>query len=131
MGKPLGYAVGRVREAVEKMNDEYVRSALDYVGSLEDMDLLRDVFYNSGGGKGREPNLYVVGWTNFAYLETDFGWGKPLCLLPGNINSDGKAFLLDTATGDGFVVAVCLQASLIDHLNKLFYEDIENPASKL
>ncbi|KAL2320478.1 hypothetical protein Fmac_029447 [Flemingia macrophylla] len=128
--KPLCCAVEKVREAIEKMNDEYVRSALDYIESVEDMDLFRDVFYNSGG-KGREPNLYVVGWMNFSYLETDFGWGKPVCLLPGDINFDGKAFLLDSADGDGFVVAVCLQASLVDDLKKLFCENIQDPTSKL
>lgn len=133
MNKPLGYAVGKVREAIGKMNDEYVRDALDYIANLEDMDLFRDMFYGPGGeGECRdEPNLYVVGWTNFKYFETDFGWGKPVCLLPGNINSDGKAFLLDTASGDGFVVAVCLQASLVDDLKKLFYEGLGSTTSKL
>ena len=29
MHKPLSYAVGKVREAIGKMSDEYVRSALD------------------------------------------------------------------------------------------------------
>ncbi|KAK7396148.1 hypothetical protein VNO78_16949 [Psophocarpus tetragonolobus] len=131
MHKPLSYAVGKVREAVEKMSDEYVRSALDYIAGIEDLNLFRDTFYNSAGKDREDPNLYVVGWTNFAYNETDFGWGKPVCLLPGNINSNGKAFLLDTASGDGFIVAVCLQASHVDALNKLFCEDIEKPASKL
>ncbi|CAJ1920201.1 unnamed protein product [Sphenostylis stenocarpa] len=131
MQKPLGYAVGKVREAIERMRDEYVRSALDYIACVEDMDLFRDTFYNSGGKDKEDPNLYVVGWTNFASFATDFGWGKPVCLLPGNIKSNGKAFILDTASGDGFVVAVCLQASYIDALKKLFYDDIEKHASKL
>lgn len=131
MQKPLGFAVRKVREAVERMRDEYVRSALDYIACVEDMDLLRDTFYNSAGKDMENPNPNVVVWTNFSYFENDFGWGKPVCLLPGNINSNGKAFLLDTASGDGFVVAVCLRRSYIDALKKLFYEDIEKLASKL
>ncbi|XP_027352628.1 spermidine hydroxycinnamoyl transferase-like [Abrus precatorius] len=133
MHKPLSYAVGKLREAIERMNDEYVRSALDYIANLKDMHLLRNTFYNSSG-KGKfngDPNLYVVGWTNFSYYDTDFGWGKPLCTLPGNVNSDGKAFLMDNARGDGFIVAICLQASHIDALKKLFYEDIDKPSAKL
>ncbi|XP_014491108.1 spermidine hydroxycinnamoyl transferase-like [Vigna radiata var. radiata] len=131
MQKPLGYAVRKVSESIERMRDEYVRSALDYIERVEDMDLFRDTFYNSAG-KGREdPNVNVVGWANFLYFETDFGWGKPVILLPGNINSNGKAFLLDTANGDGFVLAVCLRRSYVDALKKLFYEDIEKHASKL
>ncbi|KAK7377834.1 hypothetical protein VNO80_03267 [Phaseolus coccineus] len=131
MQKPLGYAVRKVREAIDKMRDEYVRSALDYIACVEDMDLLRDTFYKSARKDMEDPNLNVVVWTNFSYFKTDYGWGKPVCLLPGNINSNGKAFLLDTASGDGFIVAVCLRRSYIDVLKKLFYEDIEKHASKL
>lgn len=128
------YAVGKVREAIERVNDEYVRSALDYVANQKDLNLLRDTFYNFGkrnGQLGGNPNLYVVGWTNFPFYETDFGWGKPDCMVPGNINSDGKAFLIDAANGDGFIVAICLQDSHLDALKKLFYEDIEETTSKL
>ncbi|KAK7336271.1 hypothetical protein VNO77_16807 [Canavalia gladiata] len=134
--KPLGYAVEKLREAIERLNDEYVRSALDYIANVKDMNLLRDTFYNSSG-KGQfmkgDPNLYMVAWTNLGLLDTDFGWGKPFCLLPGNINSEGKAFLMDNASGhgDGFILAICLQASHIDALNKLFYKDIETPSAKL
>lgn len=128
--KPLSYVVGKVREAIGKVSDEYVRSALDYVANQKDLNLLRDTFYNNQfRGRGGDPNLYVVGWTNFSFFETDFGWGKPDCLVPGNVNSDGKAFLLDTRIGDGFIVTICLQASHIDALKKLFYEDIEEPTT--
>ncbi|KAL5058960.1 hypothetical protein RYX36_030564 [Vicia faba] len=128
--KPLCYVVGKVREAIEKVNDEYVRSALDYVGNQKDMSLLRDKFYKFDRRNvlmGGDPNLYVVGWSNFPFYETDFGWGKPDCLVPGFVNSDGigKAFVLDDANGDGFVVTTCLQPSHIDALKKLFYEDLE------
>ncbi|KAK7286561.1 hypothetical protein RJT34_21635 [Clitoria ternatea] len=127
---PLSYAVGKVREAIGKMSDEYVRSALDYIANLDDMNLFRDMFYDNSAGKG-DPNLFVVAWTNFLFYDSDFGWGEPVCMLPGNINSDGKAFLLDSASGDGFIVAICLQASHVDAFKKLFYDDIEKPSSKL
>ncbi|XP_004493180.1 spermidine hydroxycinnamoyl transferase-like [Cicer arietinum] len=130
--KPLGNVVGKVREAVEKMNDEYVRSVLDYIANEKDMNLLKDRFYNFAKNKGQfggDPNLYVVGWTNFPFYENDFGWGKPDYLVPGIINSDGigKAFVVDEGVGGGggFLVTVCLQPLHLDALKKLFYEDIE------
>ncbi|XP_058737757.1 spermidine hydroxycinnamoyl transferase-like [Vicia villosa] len=128
--EPLRYVVGRVREAIEKMNDEYVRSALDYVENQKDMSLLRDRFYNfarRNGQLGGDPNLYVVGWTNFGFHESDFGWGKPDSLVTGIVDSGGigKAFVLDDANGDGFVVTICLQPLHIEALKKLFYEDME------
>ena len=48
-------------------------------------------------------------------------------MAPGFVNSDsiGKAFVLDEANGDGFVVSVCLQPFHIDALKKLFYVDME------
>ncbi|XP_057437730.1 hydroxycinnamoyl-CoA:piscidic acid hydroxycinnamoyltransferase-like [Lotus japonicus] len=126
MQSPVGYAAGKIRGAVHRMSDGYVRSALDYLADQKDMNLVRDRLYNSAG---QNPNLYVVGWANFPFYETDFGWGKPVCLLPGSIGSDGKAFILNDVSGDGFVVAVCLQPSHVDALKKLFYEDIEPAAT--
>ncbi|KAK7286562.1 hypothetical protein RJT34_21636 [Clitoria ternatea] len=134
MHMPLSYAVGKVREAIEKVSDGYVRSALDYIANLDDMNLFRDMLYNKSAGKGQfrgDPNIYVVGWTNFSFYESDFGWGKPVCMLPGTINSEGKAFLMDNASGDAFIVATCLQASQVDTFKKLFYDGIEKPSSKL
>ncbi|PNX73861.1 hydroxycinnamoyl-coenzyme A shikimate/quinate hydroxycinnamoyltransferase [Trifolium pratense] len=130
VNKPFCYVVGKVREAIEKMNDEYVRSVLDYIANQKDMNLLRDKFYNfaqRNGQFGDNPNLYVVGWTNFPFYETDFGWGKPDYLVPGidNSNGIGKVFVVDDANGDGFYVTVCLQPFHIDSLKKLFYEDME------
>ncbi|XP_057437729.1 spermidine hydroxycinnamoyl transferase-like [Lotus japonicus] len=126
MQSPLSYAVGKVRGAIQRMDDEYVRSALDYLADQKDMNLFRDKFYNSAG---QNPNLYVVCWTNFPFYGTDFGWEKPVCLLPGSIGSDGKAFILNDASGDGFVLAISLQLSHVDTLKKLFYEDIESAAT--
>ncbi|MED6113184.1 hypothetical protein PIB30_068515 [Stylosanthes scabra] len=132
--KPLVYAVANVRKATEQMNDEYVRSAIGYIANQKDMNSLREKLYNPGGGKSRvNPNLYIVSWANFPFYEVDFGWGKPVCLAPGSINSDGKAFIMDNGNGDGFIVAICLQKSYVNDLKKLFYEDIKEvyPNSKL
>lgn len=136
--KPLGFVVKKVREAIKKMNDEYVRSALDYIGNQVDLGVLRDTFHVStvtpeGKFKGN-PNFFLVGWTNFLFYDTDFGWGKPVFMGPGNLNSDGKAFVVNDGSSDGFVVAVCLQSYQVDALKKMFYEDIEEevlPTSRL
>jgi len=101
VNKPLCYVVGKVREAIEKVNDEYVRSVLDHVANQKDMNLLRDKFYNfarRNGQFGGDPNFYVYSWTNFPFYETDFGWGKPDCLAPGFVNSDivAKSTLIES-----------------------------------
>ncbi|KAL5071307.1 hypothetical protein RYX36_022194, partial [Vicia faba] len=41
MSKPLGYASSRIKEAIEKVNDEYVRSTLtDYIKRDYDRTLM-------------------------------------------------------------------------------------------
>ncbi|KAK4272334.1 hypothetical protein QN277_020904 [Acacia crassicarpa] len=136
--KPLSYAVRNVREAIERINDEYIRSVLDYIAGQRDMNVMRNRFYSStvsaeGEFEGN-PNLFMVGWSNFGFYETDFGWGKPVHMGPGVFDSDGKAFLMNNESGDGFLLAVCLQSSHLDALKNLFYEDLEDelaPSSKL
>lgn len=70
---------------------------------------------------------------NFSYGDADFEWGKPVYMGPGNIHFEGKAFLLNTDDGDGFIVALCLQASHMDAFKRLFYEEVGEgfPTSKL
>ncbi|XP_028761266.1 spermidine hydroxycinnamoyl transferase-like [Neltuma alba] len=120
MSKPVSYAVGEIRQALEKLTDSYVRSALDYIAGQNDVRLLR----NAGPGKFKgNPNLTLVSWMNFSFQDADFGWGKPVYMGPGNINSEGKAFLMNDGAGDGFIVAIRLQASRLAAFKKLFYEE--------
>lgn len=121
ISKPLGSAVGEIRQALEKLTDDYVRSALDYVGGQKDVRLLRNT--STGKSKGN-PNLNIVSWMDFSFQDADFGWGKPVYMGPGNINSEGKAFLMNDGAGDdGFIVAIRLQASHMVAFRKLFYEE--------
>lgn len=139
MHKPLSYAIGHVREALERVNDEFVRSSLDHIANEKDMNLVRYNFHypslgvlHKGQFKGN-PNLFVVSWMNFSYKDADFGWGEPVYFGPGYMDTEGKAFILNNANGDGFIVDIALDASHMDAFKKLFYEDIEEvfPTSKL
>ncbi|KAK4282117.1 hypothetical protein QN277_013530 [Acacia crassicarpa] len=136
--KPLSFAVGNVREALERLTDQYVRSVLDYIERVKEMKVVRYNFHYparivcEGEFKGN-PNLFVVSWMNFLYREADFGWGKPVYFGPGFMDSEGKAFILSSVDGDGVVVAICLQALHMDAFRRLFFDDIEEvlPISKL
>ncbi|KAK7290656.1 hypothetical protein RIF29_05229 [Crotalaria pallida] len=142
MNKPLSYAAGNVREALERVTDEFVSSALDHIAKEKDMDLVRyNIHYpapsvmhmHKGPFKGN-PNLCVVSWMNFAFKVADFGFGEPVHFGPGFMDSEGKAFVINNANGDGVIVAIALDAYHMDAFKKLFYdEDMEEvfPASKL
>lgn len=135
---PLSYVVENVREALEMVNEEFVGSSLDYIAREKDIESVRYNFHypapsvHKGPSKGN-PNLFVVSWMNFSFKDADFGWGEPIYFGPGYLDSEGKAFLLNDADGNGLVVAICLDMSHVDAFRKLFYDGIEDvfPSSKL
>ncbi|KAK7286559.1 hypothetical protein RJT34_21633 [Clitoria ternatea] len=138
MNRPLSYAVGNVRMALERVDGDYVGSALGYIGKEKDMKLVRYNFHypapsvHKGPYEGN-PNLFVVSWMNFSFKDADFGWGEPFYFGPGYMDSEGKAFVMNNVNGDGLVVAISLDASKMDAFKKFFYGDIQGlfPSSKL
>lgn len=127
--KPLSDVVEDVKKALERVTDEYVMSALDYIDREKDMDLLRYNFHYpaksvcKGQYKGN-PNLFVVSWMNFSYKDADFGLGEPVYFGPGYMDSEGKAFVMNNNGGD-IVVVISLEASCMDNFRKFFYDDIK------
>ncbi|KAI4348462.1 hypothetical protein L6164_009185 [Bauhinia variegata] len=132
--RPLGFAVWNIREALDRLTDEYVSSTLDYIETQKDMNTVRYNFHYPAPfvRKGEEfkgnPNLFVVSWMNFSFQGADFGWGKPVYFGPGFMDSEGKAFVMNNSNGDGLILAICLQASHMDEFKKLFYQDIDHVA---
>ncbi|KAJ4957767.1 hypothetical protein NE237_024878 [Protea cynaroides] len=128
LAKPLGYASGKIREAVEKMTDEYVRSTIDFLKSQDDLTPFRTSFHTVGCTQGvffGNPNLAVTSWVGLPIYDADFGWGKPIHMGPGSLGFDGKSFILPGREGDGsFIVALRLQVAHMDDFKKFFYEDI-------
>ncbi|CAL9109935.1 unnamed protein product [Musa acuminata var. zebrina] len=68
--QPLGFAVKRVREAIERVTDEYIRSAVDWLEVNKGMPAI---------GHG---NFIVSAWWKLPFHELDFGWGKPIYVGP-------------------------------------------------
>ncbi|RWW57893.1 hypothetical protein BHE74_00035278 [Ensete ventricosum] len=62
----LGFAVKKVREAIERVTDEYIKSAVDW---LE---------VNKGVPAIGHGNFVVSAWWKLPFHELDFGCGKPI-----------------------------------------------------
>ena len=129
LSKPLSYSAGKLREAIERMTDEYIRSILDFTTSQKHVGGLRCNFHIRGDTEGiflGNPNLSLDSWLNLPFYDLDFGWGKPIYVGPGLLNMDGKSFLMPSPAFDGsLIIALCLQTQCIDSFKKIFYEDIE------
>ncbi|GFY80535.1 SGNH hydrolase-type esterase superfamily protein [Actinidia rufa] len=103
MSKPIGYASSRIREAIDKVTNEYINSAIDFLKSQPDLSQFQDL-----------------------HALRNFGWGKEVYMGPGTHDFDGDSLILQGHDGDGSImVAVCFQVAHMDAFNKFFYEDIE------
>ncbi|KAL2338667.1 hypothetical protein Fmac_013113 [Flemingia macrophylla] len=127
VSKPLGYAASRIREAIERVSDEYVRSGIEFLKRQEDLSRFQDL-YAMGSEKGPfygNPNLGVVSWLTLPIYGVDFGWGKELYMGPGTHDFDGDSLLLPGPDGDGsLLLALCLQVDHMDAFKNHFYQDI-------
>lgn len=127
VSRPLGYASSRIREAIEKVNDEYVRSGIEFLKRQKDLSVFQDL-HAIGSEKGPfygNPNLGVVSWLTLPIYGLDFGWGKEVYMGPGTHDFDGDSLLLPGPDGDGsLLVAICLQETHMDAFKKHFYQDI-------
>ncbi|XP_021754744.1 spermidine hydroxycinnamoyl transferase-like [Chenopodium quinoa] len=124
---PLGYTCARIREAIEKVDDNYIWSNIDFWKNLTDLSPFQDLHArnkNEGPFYGN-PNLGVISWLTLPIYGLDFGWGKEIYMGPGTHDSDGDCLMLPGPVNDGSVqVAICLQVAHMDAFKKYFYEDI-------
>ena len=127
---PLGYVSSRIREAIQKVKDEYVRSAIDFLRNQPDLSRFQDL-HALGRDEGPfygNPNLGVISWLTLPMYGVDFGWGREIYMGPGPHDFDGDSLILPGHDGDGsVVVALCLQVAHMDAFKNFFYEAIAEP----
>uniref|UniRef100_A0A2N9HS69 Spermidine hydroxycinnamoyl transferase n=1 Tax=Fagus sylvatica TaxID=28930 RepID=A0A2N9HS69_FAGSY len=129
LSNPLSYASGKLREAIERMTDEYIRSALDFMASQKHIGWLRNNFHIRGYTNAPflgNPNINIVSWINLPFYDADFGWGKPVYVGPGLLNMDGKSVIMPSPVADGsLIIALRLQTQYMDSFKKFFYADMD------
>ncbi|XP_058185994.1 spermidine hydroxycinnamoyl transferase-like [Rhododendron vialii] len=125
--KPLGYGCSKIREAIEKVTDEYVRSSLAYLKREKDLSKLRysHVVGSTQGVFLGNPNIVITSWIGLPWCGVDFGWGKEIYMGPGTVGLDGKSFVFLSRDEDGsFDAPFRLQVEHMDAFKKFFYENI-------
>ncbi|KAG6644134.1 spermidine hydroxycinnamoyl transferase [Carya illinoinensis] len=124
MSKPLGYASSRIRAAIERVTDTYVKSTLEFLKNEPDLTRFQDIRAEEAPFYGN-PNIGVVNWMTLPIYGLDFGWGKEIYMGPGTHDLDGNSLVLHSPDGDGsLIVALCLQKAHMNAFTKHFYEDI-------
>lgn len=82
----------RIRGAIRRMNDELVRSVIDYLEIAGCLTALP-------AGSLPETDLRVVSWLGMPIYDVDFGWGKPMAMHRAVQQSDGFVYLMDGVGG--------------------------------
>ncbi|RLM73266.1 hydroxycinnamoyl CoA: shikimate hydroxycinnamoyl transferase [Panicum miliaceum] len=107
-----------IQGALDRMDNDYCRSALDYLELQPDLSALV-----RGAHTFRCPNLGLTSWVRLPIHDADFGWGWPVFMGPGGIAYEGLAFVLPSANGHGSLsIAISLQAEHMEKFRKLIYE---------
>ncbi|CAN1190770.1 Shikimate O-hydroxycinnamoyltransferase [Linum perenne] len=115
---PTWFAAGRIHDALGRMDDEYLRSALDYLEVQPDLSALV-----RGAHTFKCPNLGITSWARLPIHDADFGWGRPIFMGPGGIPFEGLSFILPSSENDGsMAVAISLQVEHMKLFEKFIYE---------
>ncbi|KAI7734260.1 hypothetical protein M8C21_011573, partial [Ambrosia artemisiifolia] len=110
--KPTWYAACKIHDALARMDNDYLRSALDYLELQPDLKALV-----RGAHTFKCPNLGITSWARLPIHDADFGWGRPIFMGPGGIAYEGLSFVLPSPVNDGSLsIVISLQA---EHM-KLF-----------
>jgi shikimate O-hydroxycinnamoyltransferase len=96
------------------MNDDYLRSMLDYLKMQEDVSKLV-----RGTHHFNLPNLGITSLARMAVYNYNFGWGRLIFMGPSAIAYEGLAYMLATPVNDGSLnLSVGLRA---DHMATFAY----------
>ncbi|XP_071697258.1 shikimate O-hydroxycinnamoyltransferase-like [Rutidosis leptorrhynchoides] len=112
------YAASKVHDILTTMNNDYVRSTIDYLELSDVMALTCDIAETY-----KSSNFAITSWTTLPIHDADFGWGRPIFMGPGGITLEGLAFVLPSPVKDGSLsIVISLQAQHMRLFRKLFYE---------
>ncbi|OAY65186.1 Shikimate O-hydroxycinnamoyltransferase [Ananas comosus] len=116
-GSP-SFAVEKIKSAVDKVNDVYVRSVIDY---LE----LQGKRCMSARNGVRDTDLWAISWLGMPMYDADFGWGLPQFMARAQLYSSGFLYVTSSPGKDGGVTAVLgLETENMHRFKDLFYEEL-------
>ncbi|PKI76765.1 hypothetical protein CRG98_002751 [Punica granatum] len=103
--------VRRVQEGIERLDDGYVRSAIDWLEA------------NPGGGHWGEDRFSVVAMFRLGLEEPEFAWGKQICNVPVEVKPGLVALLPGPREGGGINVWVDMDADQVEELRRILLND--------
>ncbi|CAL5001870.1 unnamed protein product [Urochloa decumbens] len=117
LARPLGFAAQAIKDAVDRVDDAYVRSVVDFLEVESEK--------GSQAARGQlmpESDLWVVSWLGMPMYDADFGWGTPRFVAPAQMFGSGTAYVTQRANkDDGLAVLFALEPEYLESFEKVFY----------
>ncbi|WCJ30120.1 HXXXD-type acyl-transferase family protein [Euphorbia peplus] len=116
--RPLVQTMEKIHKALRKMDDGYLRSALDYLKLQPDLTVLQ-----RGANTFKCPNLNIVSWIRLPVHDADFGWGRPIYMGPAKVVFEGMAYIMPSPNNDrNLSLIICLHTNHMESFHKFFYD---------
>ncbi|XBI06018.1 hypothetical protein VPH35_134086 [Triticum aestivum] len=90
--------VSVIRDAVARVDEEYIQSFVDFGEAKRDMKLASTA---ATPGMAFCPDLEVDSWLGFGFHNLDFGGGPPCAFLPPDLPIDGVMILVPSCAAKG------------------------------
>lgn len=123
--KPLRYAASKIKEATKRMDNDYLRSAVDHLELLPpDKSIVESRPQMYGGS-----NLGITSWVRLPMEDADFGWGRPMYMGPLAVPYEGLAYLVRSPDSDDngrLSLAITLQTKQMKVFQDMFYAPMRN-----
>jgi shikimate O-hydroxycinnamoyltransferase len=121
--KTLASIAGDIRSTIRKIDDELVRSAMDY---LETANKKADRKPLKGSMSPTE--LRITSWLGMPVYDADFGWGKARVMSRAESVRGGFVYLMDAGPADdggkcAVRVLMCMEAENMREFERLLYEN--------
>ncbi|KAJ6737605.1 TRICHOTHECENE 3-O-ACETYLTRANSFERASE [Salix viminalis] len=117
--KPLVDTVAKIRGALKRMDNEYLRSAIDYLQVQPELEALK-----RGPHTFKSPNMNIVSWMTMPIYDADFGWGRPYFMGPATVLFEGMAYITrgPISNDRSLMIFICLESNHMDLFKKFFYD---------
>ncbi|XXG58609.1 hypothetical protein AAC387_Pa04g0882 [Persea americana] len=120
VSNPLSYAASQIHDALARMDDEYLRSAIDFLELQTDWKAIMPGGFHLYRG---HVMCTVNSWYRFPIYDADFGWGRPIFMGPGWVGFPGLCIMLPCSTDDGSLsLIISLEPDHMVFFQKYFYD---------
>ncbi|KAF5806943.1 putative quinate O-hydroxycinnamoyltransferase [Helianthus annuus] len=119
LSNPSWFAASKIREAVVRRTNDYLRSIIDYLELQPNMLSLAGATMETY----KSSNVAITTWAWLPIHDADFGWGQPVFMGPGGVGIEGISTVVPSPINDGSLsIVISLQAEQLKLFKKFLYD---------